>query len=247
MSDAARKTAWEPLGGCTLIIANLESPITTIERPAVRIPFLHRMPIEAVGIFDERFVPSLANNHIMDFGPAGLLDTMAALDDAGIAYAGAEPTLKRAGEPRIVQVGDTEIGVICAADPRFSPATSTSPGTCPAQTDLLVDRIRAVAGSAQVTVVSLHMGLEHVSIPSTAQIRLDGAEVREELAQLQRRSDRMLRGFPRQWSRLRELLSPGFLRANLHNYGFLLRGRGPRHVVKSLIDGVRAQFGSPHP
>jgi poly-gamma-glutamate synthesis protein (capsule biosynthesis protein) len=292
------------------------------------------MSPDTLGIFDSRFVLSLANNHIMDFGSAGLLDTMAALDHAGIAYAGAGPTLARACEPRLVQIAGKTIAVICAADARFSPATATSPGTCPARTDLLVEGIRAVGGSAQVIVVSLHMGLEHVSVPSVTQIRLaeaclaagaqvvhfhhshcssgaatngrgvalfgtgnyiftktpkvripaarrtaawrvridkasrkvvavgaapavldnaglprqlDGEEARRELAQLQRCSDRMLKGFPRHWSRLRDLLSPGFLRANLYNYRFLLRSRGARYVVKSLVGGIRAQFGRPQP
>jgi len=39
---------------------------------------------------------SLANNHALDFGTAGLLDCMKALDQSGIAYAGAGPTLAKA-------------------------------------------------------------------------------------------------------------------------------------------------------
>ncbi|MEO8585414.1 MAG: CapA family protein [Acidobacteriota bacterium] len=39
---------------------------------------------------------SLANNHALDFGTAGLRDTMKALDQSGISYAGAGPTLAKA-------------------------------------------------------------------------------------------------------------------------------------------------------
>jgi poly-gamma-glutamate synthesis protein (capsule biosynthesis protein) len=331
---ATRKTAWEPVGEAALIVANLESPITNSAHPAERKPHLHKMPRRALALFDERFVLSLANNHIMDFGAEGLRDTMAALDDAGIAYAGAGPTLERASEPRLVKVADITVAVICAADPRFSPATATSPGTCPARSDLLVGSVRAVAGSAQVTVVSLHMGFEHVSVPSTAQIRLaeaclqagaqivhfhhshcssgastdgrgvvlfgtgnyvftktpqvtipssrrsaawrvridrvtrrvlavaatpvvldsaglprplEGAQAMRERARLQECSDRVLSGVSRQWLRLCDVLSPGFMRACRYNYGSLLRSRGPRYVVKSIAGGIRAQFGRQRP
>ena len=45
---------------------------------------------------------SLANNHIMDYGPDALEDTMAILREHGIAYAGAGRNLKggqEAGAP----------------------------------------------------------------------------------------------------------------------------------------------------
>lgn len=334
MDRALGQAVWAPFRCSALVVANLEGAITAHDRPAKQKPYILRMSADVLGLFDDRFVLSLANNHIMDFGPTGLLDTMAALDDAGIAYAGAGPTLERACEPRLVQVEGVTIAIICAADPRFSPATATSPGTCPARADLLVGGIRAIAQSAQVTVVSLHMGLEHVSVPSAAQIQLaeaclaagaqvvhfhhshrssgaatdgrgvvlfgtgnyvfakrpkvwvpssrrtaawrvridkgtcrvvgvgatpvvlDGAglprplgeaEAARELERLGDCSRRMLGGLPRQWTRLRDLLSPGFLRTNLYNYGYLLRRRGPQYVINSLLGGLRAQFGRHRP
>ena len=73
--------------------------------------------------------------------------------------------------------------------------------------------------------------------------RLEGVEAARELARLQQCSEHMLGGAARHWARLRDLLSPGFLRANLHNYGFLLSHRGPQYVLSSLLAGLRAQFG----
>jgi hypothetical protein len=42
---------------------------------------------------------SLANNHALDFGTAGLLDCMKALDQSGISYAGAGRRSRRRGRP----------------------------------------------------------------------------------------------------------------------------------------------------
>jgi poly-gamma-glutamate capsule biosynthesis protein CapA/YwtB (metallophosphatase superfamily) len=72
---------------------------------------------------------SLANNHICDFGTAGLLDTVATLEGAGIAHAGAGADRWSGREPALVTVGDTRIAVVAFADyPAEWAATPTAPG-----------------------------------------------------------------------------------------------------------------------
>lgn len=163
---------WKPLESASLVVANLESPITTQETPVEQKPYLHRTTNPVVDTFDRRFVLCLANNHIMDYGPSGLFDTMDALDKAGIPHAGAGRDIDRAKTPRLLTIEDTTVAVICAADPRFNPAAPNHPGTCPAHAEILVDAIQSVTRRAGLIVVSLHMGLEHVRVPSAAQIRL---------------------------------------------------------------------------
>ncbi|MGI8614468.1 MAG: CapA family protein [Nocardioidaceae bacterium] len=57
-------------------------------------------------------VASLANNHIGDFGPDGVLDTMAALDAAGVAHCGAGVSDHEAREPAIVDVNGQRVGFL---------------------------------------------------------------------------------------------------------------------------------------
>lgn len=166
------ESVWKPLESASLVVANLEGPITTQDTPVEQKLYLHRTTNPVVDTFDRRFVLCLANNHIMDYGPSGLFDTMAALDKRGIPYAGAGRDIDRAKTPRLLTIEDTTVAVICAADPRFNPAAPSQPGTCPAHAEILVDAIQSVARRARLIVVSLHMGLEHVRVPSTAQIRL---------------------------------------------------------------------------
>lgn len=165
-------TIWQPLAGSSLIIANLEAPITGQESPVEHKPYQHKTTAATLDIFDQRFVLSLANNHIMDFGTAGLVDTLSALDAAGIRYAGAGLNIDQAKAPCVVKINGLEVAVVCAADPRFQPATENTPGTCPARRDLLVEAVRNVADDSTVIVVSIHMGLEYVSVPSITQINL---------------------------------------------------------------------------
>lgn len=166
------ESLWRPLAGCTLIIANLEAPVTPCDVPAENKAHNLKTSPRALEVFDARFVLSLANNHTMDFGPEGLYDTLAALDAAGVAHAGAGRDLDQARMPRYLSAGGVEAAVICAADPRFQPATASSAGTCPAIRGLLVEAVADARRRARFIAVSIHMGLEHVSMPSVTQIRL---------------------------------------------------------------------------
>jgi poly-gamma-glutamate synthesis protein (capsule biosynthesis protein) len=72
---------------------------------------------------------SLANNHIGDFGPEGLLETIAVLDRAGIAHAGAGPTAALACAPARLMAQGCRVGVVAFADhPEEWAATDTAPG-----------------------------------------------------------------------------------------------------------------------
>lgn len=163
---------WRPLADCSLIIANLEAPITERDAPAENKTYNLKTARRAVDVFDSRFVLSLANNHTMDYGPDGLFDTLEALDSAGLAYAGAGRDIDHARAPYYRSLEGIQTAVICAADPRFQPATTSSPGTCPAHVELLVESITAARDRAQFVAVSIHIGLEYVSIPSNTQIHL---------------------------------------------------------------------------
>lgn len=167
-----RGPLWQPLSGCALILANLEGPVTERDIPAENKTYNLKTARRALELFDARFVLSLANNHIMDFGPEGLCDTLQALDAAGLAYAGAGRDLDQARAPRYLSAGGIACAVICAADPRFQPATASSPGTYPAIPELLAASIREARGHARFVAVSIHMGLEHTGIPSATQLRL---------------------------------------------------------------------------
>ena len=163
---------WRPLAGCSLIVANLEAPVTERTHPAENKSYNLRTSRRALDVFDSRFVLSLANNHIMDYGPDGLADTIDALDAAGISYAGAGRDIDHARTPRFLTVSGIEAAVICAADSRFHAARAATPGTCPAFPDLLTESITSARGRARLVLVSIHMGLEYVAIPSAAQFTL---------------------------------------------------------------------------
>jgi poly-gamma-glutamate synthesis protein (capsule biosynthesis protein) len=75
---------------------------------------------------------ALANNHVLDYGPVALDDTLSALDDAGIARAGAGRDLDEALDPATFRAGegDLRVTVVSFTDntPEYA-ATADSPGT----------------------------------------------------------------------------------------------------------------------
>tara|TARA_R110001599_G_scaffold276025_1_gene477278 strand:+ start:8096 stop:8899 length:804 start_codon:yes stop_codon:yes gene_type:complete len=108
----------------------------------------------------------------MDYGQQGLTDTVDALTRRDIPFAGAGLNIDEAKRPCIVSVGSMKVGIVCAADPRFHAATTSTPGTCPALGDILEDSVVSLRNTVDVIIVALHMGLEHVSIPSRQQLIL---------------------------------------------------------------------------
>lgn len=123
----------------------------------------HAVDVLRVGRVD---VASLANNHIEDFGPEGLLDTVAALDRAGIHHAGAGRDLGDAMAPAVLTLGDQRIAIVAFADyPRAWAATATAPGlnyTTVSVDDTTFERVAAAIDAARalgdVVIFSSHWG-----------------------------------------------------------------------------------------
>lgn len=115
-------------------LVNLECAITSrVEkwRNGYHRPFHFRADPAAVETLHAGRVDfaSIANNHIGDFGPQGLLDTIVALDRAGIMHAGAGRDLGAARAPALLQVGGLRVAVLAFADyPDTWAATGSLPG-----------------------------------------------------------------------------------------------------------------------
>src|SRR5689334_3117795 len=99
--------------GADLVLVNLECPFTGRGEPIPK-NFNFRARPSTVSVLIDAGVRavSLANNHLMDFGPDGVADTIATLDAAGIAHFGAGANLAEARRPAIVEVGGLKIAFL---------------------------------------------------------------------------------------------------------------------------------------
>lgn len=117
-----------------LRIVNLECALTRHTQPWRRTPkvFHFRADPSAVAVLEAARVDavSLANNHTLDFEEAGLLETVAVLDRAGIRHAGAGPDVAAARRPAIVETREGAVALLAVTDnePPFA-AGPGRPGT----------------------------------------------------------------------------------------------------------------------
>ena len=155
-----------------IVLANLENPVTDAQEFRENKKYNLKSSAKTLNLFDNRFVLCLANNHIMDFGAQGLIDTLEALETRNLVYSGAGKTLNKARKPAVVEVDGIKLGILCASDPRYQQAGPTQSGTCPATPDLLREIIADLRDNVDVVVAILHMGMEFVPVPTPLMQRL---------------------------------------------------------------------------
>lgn len=117
-----------------LVFANYEMPLSTRGQPLEKLANIRADPAIAPDLGRLGLdVVSIANNHMMDYGPDAMADTIACLDQQGIAHVGAGPTLAQAVEPVVVDVRGRTVGFLafsCLVAPG-SGATDAAPGVAP--------------------------------------------------------------------------------------------------------------------
>jgi poly-gamma-glutamate capsule biosynthesis protein CapA/YwtB (metallophosphatase superfamily) len=158
-----------------LTAGNLEFPVTTRGIPVEGTPYVFKgAPDVLPSMRDAGFdVMSLANNHALDQGVEGMLDTMKHLDEAGIAHMGAGNNAAEAYAPVIKEVRGIKVAYVGIS--RVVPfgswkADKNTPGLAESY-----DVKRATAAiakakeQADIVVVMVHWGKERVDQPEPYQ------------------------------------------------------------------------------
>lgn len=157
-----------------LAMVNLENPLTrsTLRRPNKQFNF--KADPEAVKVLTEGGIDivNLANNHTMDYGEPGLMETIATLDQAGIKTVGAGRDMKEARRPSIIEVKGQRIAYLGYYDADFHAATETLAGTNPRYDQQVAADIKAIRDQVDWVVVNYHWGVELAEYPGDWQIDL---------------------------------------------------------------------------
>jgi poly-gamma-glutamate capsule biosynthesis protein CapA/YwtB (metallophosphatase superfamily) len=155
----------------TLRIINLETSVT---KSAAYLPkgINYRMNPEDIGVLNAAGIDCcvLANNHVLDFGRDGLIETLDTLHRAGIKTAGAGRTLAEAEAPAIFErsgggrVLVFAFGQCSSGIPRDWTATAERPGIA-LLADLsertlarLANEVEAIRRPGDILIASLHWG-----------------------------------------------------------------------------------------
>lgn len=157
-------------------MVNLETAITTrgSEEPKL---YHFRTPPSALTALKDSGVDavSMANNHAVDYGPAGLADTLAAVHHAPIPVLGIGANEAEAYRPYVKDIRGVKLAVVAASqvmdltNDKFR-AGPKKPGIASALDPAkLVAAVKRAKAEADVVVVYLHWGTEGQSCPGPEQ------------------------------------------------------------------------------
>ena len=183
-----RKLLWHPagafgpistvLGSADFTAVNLETAVTSQGTPQPK-QFHFRTTgkaftaIRAAGID----LVTMANNHVLDYGQAGLRDTLAAATAARFPFVGIGVNARAAWAPYVITINDTSIafiGVSQVAELASSwVATRHRPGEANSiSTRRTLAAVRAARKRADVVIVFMHWGTEGQPCPDANQLAL---------------------------------------------------------------------------
>lgn len=168
-------TAREIMGNLLPIWMDADYRIVNLECPLIATP----APIKKTGphlAADESAVNGLkalginvvgiANNHILDHGADGLLNTVRLCRENGMAVVGAGANLSEAREALILSVKGVCLGIIAMADLEWSIADNNSAGANPYSMYGFLKVMRRLRNECDHIIALLHMGKEHYPYPS---------------------------------------------------------------------------------
>lgn len=150
-----------------LVIANLECPLIDKSTPLLKTgPTFGESTACINGIKQAGMdVLCLANNHILDHGAPGLVNTLRVCAGAGLKTVGAGENLNAARQLLVQKVEEVRVGILAMAEHEFSIATRNSAGANPLD---LIDFVRNVNSCRQefdYLIVLLH-GSDEFLVPT---------------------------------------------------------------------------------
>jgi poly-gamma-glutamate synthesis protein (capsule biosynthesis protein) len=156
-----------------LAFANLESPLSDqngeTESPTRPLTFVGPPEGAALVARAPFHVVSVANNHVWDYGEQGFLDTLAALEKAGVRYAGATRDTGNQYRPAVLAVRGWSIALFAVTDV-WNPGTfqghAAASRVAWADAERLAAEIRRVRAEHDVVLVSYHGGREYSDVPA---------------------------------------------------------------------------------
>lgn len=155
-------------------IVNLETAVTKRGVPQQKQFNFRTGKNSIVALKDAGFqMVSLANNHAMDFGEIGLLDTIDYLNKVGLAHIGAGRNSEEAYAAEVIEIKGKQIAILGFS--RVLPtvewyATPYKPGIASGyQLDRMVRIIKEVKNEVDYVFVFMHWGVERKQMPEPYQ------------------------------------------------------------------------------
>ena len=150
-----------------LRVVNCECALTSAASPVWKSGAVFKgEPAHVAGLKAVPFdVACLANNHVLDYGVAGLRETLRVLARAGIHSVGAGLTDAQALAPLSLLVNGQSIHIVNISEGEDQTASTGGPGVFGWDVPLAAAQTRALKKLGGVVIVIAHCGLEYVPFP----------------------------------------------------------------------------------
>jgi poly-gamma-glutamate capsule biosynthesis protein CapA/YwtB (metallophosphatase superfamily) len=148
-------------------VANLECPLST-EGPHDPSNCCFRAAPKTVQVLRAGGIDlvSLANNHFLNAGREGVLQTLDILEQNQIAYVGARRDREKGMDPTFAQVGQVKIGAVAFTDLSFDHGSYSKYDRDP---EAACAAVAAARKQCDLLLVSVHWGEEYEDMPSKRQ------------------------------------------------------------------------------
>ena len=157
--------------GTDIMVVNNEFPYSYGGSPTEGKTFTFRAEPASASLLVQMGVDvaTVANNHIYDYGPQALMDTLSAIDGVGVARAGAGSDINEASHPLYFTNQDgLRVAIIAATqierldNPDTKGATDSSPGVFRClDITRLQQKIREAKDTGAFVIVCIHWGTEN--------------------------------------------------------------------------------------
>jgi poly-gamma-glutamate synthesis protein (capsule biosynthesis protein) len=157
---------------------NLETSVTSRGTPQPKTYHFRTVPAAFTALRDAGVgLVTMANNHVLDYGPAGLVDTLAAAKAARFPYVGIGTDAAAAWAPYVTTIKGTRIAVIGVSQVAELAsswvATPSRPGEANAiDLSRTLAAVRAAKLLAPTVIVFMHWGTEGTQCPDPNQLSL---------------------------------------------------------------------------
>jgi len=157
-----------------LVVGNLECPATTLNTPMMKRFVFRAEPewLEALRLHGFTHL-NLANNHSVDQGRRGLVDTWHNVERYGMTAVGVGNTMAEAAQPVLLAEHPRKVWLLASLQMPLEhfPYLPEAPSVNQESIDSMLVRIRALRAedSTAVILVSLHWGQEHTLEPTPMQ------------------------------------------------------------------------------
>jgi hypothetical protein len=149
-------------------VADLECPVVASPNPIPKYgPSLHGSPDTIDALTQAHFdVVSMANNHILDYGPQAMFETRDRCRAAGVQTVGVGRDLDEAQQPLCVTKNGVRLAILAFAEQEFSGATRVLAGAAILDIAAAPGIIRAARQQADAVVCILHAGQMYYPLPT---------------------------------------------------------------------------------